>query len=66
MTGWGSGSACRTGIVNLAMRVTAGRIGDRDLGEMFISINGERVYLWRAVDQDGVVLNILVRSRRNT
>nr|EJI95628.1 putative transposase [Rhodococcus sp. JVH1] len=48
------------------MRVTAGRIGDRDLGEMFISINGERVYLWRAVDQDGVVLNILVRSRRNT
>lgn len=34
--------------------------------EVFIPINGERMYLWRAVDQDGVVLDILVQSRRNT
>jgi putative transposase len=28
-------------------------------------MNGERMYLWRAVDQHGVVLDILVQSRRN-
>ncbi len=32
---------------------------------MFIPINGEQRYLWRAVVQDGVVLDILVQSRRN-
>ena len=32
---------------------------------MFVSINGEQQYLWRAVDQDGTVLDILVQSRRN-
>ena len=29
------------------------------------SAHGERHYLWRAVDQDGHVLDILVQSRRN-
>jgi putative transposase len=33
--------------------------------EVFITINGERYYLWRAVDQDDNVLDILVQSRRN-
>ena len=28
-------------------------------------INGKRHYLWRAVDQDDNVLDILVQSRRN-
>jgi putative transposase len=32
---------------------------------VFIRINGTRHYLWRAVDQHGNVLDILVRSRRN-
>ncbi len=32
---------------------------------MFVSINGKRVYLWRAVDSEGEVLDILVQSRRN-
>ena len=32
---------------------------------MFIRINGELHYLWRAVDQHGVVLDILVQDRRN-
>jgi len=32
---------------------------------VFLTINGERYYLWRAVDQDDNVLNILVQSRRN-
>jgi transposase-like protein len=30
---------------------------------MFISINGKRLYLWRAVDSEGEVLEILVQSR---
>jgi transposase-like protein len=35
------------------------------LDEMFVSINGKRLYLWRAVDSEGEVLDILVQSRRN-
>jgi putative transposase len=42
------------------------RPGDKwHLDEVFLSINGERHYLWRAVDQDGHVLDILVQSRRD-
>lgn len=41
--------------------------GDRwFLDEMTVSIRGERRYLWRAVDQDGDVLDILVQKRKNT
>jgi putative transposase len=32
---------------------------------VFIKIQGESHYLWRAVDQDGNVLDILVPARRN-
>ena len=32
---------------------------------MFLKINGRIHYLWRAVDQDGDVLDILVQSKRN-
>ena len=35
------------------------------LDEVFIRINGTLHYLWRAVDQHGVVLDILVQGRRN-
>jgi putative transposase len=42
------------------------RPGDKwHLDEVFLSINGERHYLWRAVDQDGHVLDILVQRRRD-
>lgn len=42
------------------------RPGDKwHLDEVFVQIQGELHYLWRAVDQDGVVLDILVQSRRN-
>ena len=42
------------------------RLGDTwFLDEVFVTINGERQYLWRAVDQDGDVIDILVQSRRN-
>ncbi len=35
------------------------------LDEVVLTINGSTAYLWRAVDQHGVVLDILVQSRRN-
>ncbi|HKR48249.1 MAG TPA: DDE-type integrase/transposase/recombinase [Pseudonocardiaceae bacterium] len=35
------------------------------LDEVFIKIHGKTHYLWRAVDQDGAVLDILVTSRRD-
>ena len=35
------------------------------LDEVAISIAGQKHWLWRAVDQHGVVLDILVQSRRN-
>ena len=35
------------------------------LDEMFVSINGKRMYLWRAVVCEGEVLGVLVQSRRN-
>ena len=43
------------------------RPGDKwHLDEVFIKINGKTHYLWRAVDQHGTVLDILVTSRRDT
>src|SRR3954468_14728099 len=40
--------------------------GDKwHLDEVGISIAGQKHWLWRAVDQHGVVLDILVQSRRN-
>src|SRR3979411_120789 len=40
------------------------RSGDKwHLDEVFIRIQGVQHYLWRAVDQDGVVLDILVQPR---
>ncbi len=42
------------------------RCGDKwYLDEMVLTIQGKKHYLWRAVDQDGNVLDILVQSRRN-
>ena len=43
-----------------------GRLGDTwHLDEVFVTIQGRRHYLWRAVDQDGDVLDILVQSHRD-
>ena len=42
------------------------RPGDKwHFDEVFVKINGTTHYLWRAVDQHGDVLDILVQSRRN-
>jgi putative transposase len=48
------------------LRLRRSRPGDKwQLDEVFLTIKGERHYLWRAVDQDGNVLDILVQRRRN-
>ena len=48
------------------IRSRRGRLGDRwHLDEVFLRINGKLQYLWRAVDQEGEVLDILVQPRRN-
>jgi putative transposase len=40
--------------------------GDKwHLDEVVITIAGKRHWLWRAVDQDGIVLDVLVQSRRD-
>ncbi len=43
-----------------------GRLGDTwHLDELFLTIQGRRQYLWRAVDQDGDVIDILLQPRRD-
>jgi putative transposase len=42
------------------------RAGDKwHLDEVVITIAGKKHWLWRAVDQDGLVLDVLVQSRRD-
>ena len=49
------------------LRRRRARPGDKwHLDEVFITINGQHHYLWRAVVQHGNVLDILVTSRRDT
>ena len=48
------------------LRRRRGRMGDTwYLDELFVNVQGERQYLWRAVDQDGDVIDILIQSRRD-
>jgi putative transposase len=57
---WGRGFADR-------IRRRAPRRGDKwHLDEVVIGIAGKKHWLWRAVDQDGFVLDVLVQSRRDT
>jgi putative transposase len=35
------------------------------LNEVYLKIDGRMVYLWRAVDAEGEVLDVLVQSKRN-
>ena len=48
------------------LRCRRPRPGDKwHLDEAFIQIHGVQHYLWRAVDQNGVVLDVLVQERRD-
>jgi putative transposase len=55
------GTAFRADIRQYAETAPARRGGD----EVFTRIRGEPHYLWRAIDQNGNVLDILVQSRHN-
>jgi putative transposase len=59
---------CSTFGPQFARRIKA-RLGSRGdrwfLDEVVVSIRGKRRYLWRAVDQDGDVLDILVQKRKD-
>jgi transposase-like protein len=35
------------------------------LDEVFVKINGKQHYLWRAVDQDGEVVEVFLQARRD-
>lgn len=48
------------------IRSTAPGRGDKwHLDEVVVTINGKKHWLWRAVDQHGAVLDVLVQSRRD-
>lgn len=52
-----------------ALQVSTARPSRRDvwhLDEVVVSIAGRKHWLWRAVDQDGYVLDEIVQSRRDT
>ena len=52
----------------IALRLRLGRSGPDvrwHLDEVFVSINGRQLYVWRAVDSEGEVLDILVQPRRH-
>src|SRR3712207_6025057 len=42
-----------------------GSSGRWQLDEMFVAVGGRRMYLWRAVDGEGEVLDVLLQARRD-
>jgi len=49
-----------------SLRKKQGALGDQwFLDEVFVKINGKQHYLWRAVDQDGCELDILLTKKRD-
>lgn len=52
--------------ISKSLKRKYGRHGDQwFLDEVYIKLNGKQHYLWRAVDQDGDELDILVTKRRD-
>ncbi|MEO7127612.1 MAG: IS6 family transposase [Rhodoferax sp.] len=48
------------------IRARASAFGDKwHLDEVVVTINGKKHWLWRAVDQFGIVLDVLVQSQRD-
>jgi putative transposase len=49
-----------------SLRRRQGRLGDTwHLDDLFVNIQGHQRYRWRAVDQDGDMIGILVQTRRD-
>ena len=46
-------------------RIHRGYSDTFDIDEFFVKIYGRRHYLWRAVDQDGDVVDVFLQARRN-
>jgi transposase-like protein len=54
-------------VIARRLRQRRPRPSDRwHLDEMVVRIAGKRMYLWRAVDHEGEVLDMLVQSRRDS
>jgi transposase-like protein len=54
-------------VIARRLRQRRPRPSDRShLDEMVVRIAGKRMYLWRAVDHEGEVLDVLVQSRRDS
>ena len=54
-------------VIARRLRQRRPRPSDRwHLDEMVVRIAGKRMYLWRAVDHEGEVLDVLVQSRRDS
>jgi putative transposase len=53
------------GIARRIRSTALGRGNKWHLDEVVVTINGKKHWLWRAVDQHGVVLDVLVQSRRD-
>jgi putative transposase len=59
---------CKKFAATFADRLRRGRPRPGDnwyIDEVFIRIQGVQHYLWCAIDQDGVVLDVLVQARRD-
>ena len=59
------GAEVRSGFCQLIRRRLPAPGDKWHLDEVVISISGRKHWLWRAVDQHGVVLDILVQSSRS-
>ena len=42
-----------------------GYVDTFDIDEVFVKINGQQHYLWRAVDQDGEVVDVYLQAKRD-
>jgi putative transposase len=52
----------------IARRLRAGRLMPHSrwhLDEMFVRVGGKHMYLWRAVDAEGEVLDVLLQAKRD-
>ena len=61
----GGGSMVRSGFARNLRRLRPRPRGTWHLDEISVSIQGTRTYLWRAVDSEGEILDILIQSRRD-
>jgi transposase-like protein len=61
-----SDAGCSNSVPQSRDACARGGPGDRwYLDEMVLRIVGRRMYLWRAVDQEGEILDLLIQPRRD-